>query len=66
MAVRADELAFGYLLEDAPPAVPAQHIPELREVLMLGQMVPGHRRMVELSSTVRATPALLETEIPLS
>jgi hypothetical protein len=65
VAVRADELALGDLLEHAAAVVLPAQVGNGGELGGAGQVVPLHRRRVIAVAAVGARLSLLQPEVPL-
>jgi hypothetical protein len=66
VAVRADKLAFGYLLEDLLPGAFPKVRTDVADLQKAGQVIPLHHFGRESSPAVGAGFAPLQTEQPLS
>jgi hypothetical protein len=65
VAIRADKLAFGYLLEDLLARAFPEIGADVAELQKSGQVIPLHHFGRENSPAVRAWSARLQTEQPL-
>jgi hypothetical protein len=64
MTVRADQFALCNLNEDRA-TTEASEIANLGDLFEAGKMIPRHRRVVKVPTTIHARPVLLELLVPL-